>query len=288
MSTAVYYSAGKIYAGVGMWGVDFIETGCYDLEGTHNFTEGENVMGRVYLKEKYKCDRCLRDNFDKPSPHKCLPRGTVRKRGLNYIKRIVAIPFLSESNGRGIYFDKRIYVGCTQKEPQYHEFEPEEGQIDWNQDEQYSSAQSDFTHYLATLTNYSVIGTHTFKDGQTVVEGEDYELEHCEDSLDLNQSTNGNKWTTVAIPLLAPLCNEGMQKLIDTEFENVGDEGLFPNHSDKEVWANGFRAGFTHPAKAQTECFTKQQAENIFMMVDRMKNDGSFSSAKTKILDYIN
>ena len=27
------------------------------------------------------------------------------------------------------------------------------------------------------------------------------------------------------------------------EFENVGDEGLFPNHSDKDIWVNGFKEG---------------------------------------------
>jgi hypothetical protein len=26
-------------------------------------------------------------------------------------------------------------------------------------------------------------------------------------------------------------------------FKNVGDEGLFPNHSDKDIWLNGFVNG---------------------------------------------
>jgi hypothetical protein len=29
-----------------------------------------------------------------------------------------------------------------------------------------------------------------------------------------------------------------------SEFENVGDEGLFPNHSDKDIWVAGFKAGY--------------------------------------------
>jgi hypothetical protein len=28
------------------------------------------------------------------------------------------------------------------------------------------------------------------------------------------------------------------------EFENVGDEGLFPNHTDKDIWVSGFIDGF--------------------------------------------
>ena len=27
-------------------------------------------------------------------------------------------------------------------------------------------------------------------------------------------------------------------------FENIGDEGLFPNHSDKDIWVDGFKAGY--------------------------------------------
>ena len=28
------------------------------------------------------------------------------------------------------------------------------------------------------------------------------------------------------------------------EFKNVGDEGLFPNHSDRDIWVSGFMAGY--------------------------------------------
>jgi hypothetical protein len=37
-------------------------------------------------------------------------------------------------------------------------------------------------------------------------------------------------------PLLEHLANE--------EFKNVGDEGLFPNHTDKDIWIAGFKAGY--------------------------------------------
>ena len=28
------------------------------------------------------------------------------------------------------------------------------------------------------------------------------------------------------------------------ELKNVGDEGLFPNHSDGDIWVSGFKAGY--------------------------------------------
>jgi len=43
-------------------------------------------------KIKYECLLCGRKNFDKPSPHRCTPKGTVRKRGLKYRKYILPHP----------------------------------------------------------------------------------------------------------------------------------------------------------------------------------------------------
>jgi len=37
-------------------------------------------------------------------------------------------------------------------------------------------------------------------------------------------------------PLLDHIANEA--------FKSVGDEGLFPNHTDKDIWINGFKAGY--------------------------------------------
>jgi hypothetical protein len=30
------------------------------------------------------------------------------------------------------------------------------------------------------------------------------------------------------------------EKIANGEFVNVGDEGLFPNHTDKDIWISGF------------------------------------------------
>jgi len=45
---------------------------------------------------------------------------------------------------------------------------------------------------------------------------------------------------------------EGVEQMAFKEFENVGDEGLFPNHSDKDIWVNGFIAGYTSRPAADT------------------------------------
>ena len=37
-----------------------------------------------------------------------------------------------------------------------------------------------------------------------------------------------------------------IEKLAFEEFENVGDEGLFPNHTDKDIWIAGFKAGYSY------------------------------------------
>lgn len=33
------------------------------------------------------------------------------------------------------------------------------------------------------------------------------------------------------------------------EFQNVGDEGLFPNYTDKDIWIDGFVAGYEYAKK---------------------------------------
>lgn len=37
--------------------------------------------------------------------------------------------------------------------------------------------------------------------------------------------------------------------IANEEFNNVGDDGLFPNYSDKDIWIAGFKAGFTYSNK---------------------------------------
>jgi hypothetical protein len=33
---------------------------------------------------------------------------------------------------------------------------------------------------------------------------------------------------------------ENIEEQANKDFKNVGDEGLFPNHSDKDIWLNGY------------------------------------------------
>jgi hypothetical protein len=33
------------------------------------------------------------------------------------------------------------------------------------------------------------------------------------------------------------------------EFTKVGDDGLFPNHTDKDIWISGFKAGYLYMPK---------------------------------------
>ena len=46
---------------------------------------------------------------------------------------------------------------------------------------------------------------------------------------------------------------EEIIKLAEAEFLNIGDEGLFPNHSDKDIWMNGFNAGYATSQHIQGE-----------------------------------
>jgi len=39
-------------------------------------------------------------------------------------------------------------------------------------------------------------------------------------------------------------------KIAEAEFENVPDEGLFPNHSDKDIWMNGFESAIDYMFKS--------------------------------------
>jgi len=37
-----------------------------------------------------------------------------------------------------------------------------------------------------------------------------------------------------------------IEKIAFEEFKNVGDDGLFPNHTDKDIWIAGFKAGYSY------------------------------------------
>ena len=37
-----------------------------------------------------------------------------------------------------------------------------------------------------------------------------------------------------------------IEEIAFEEFKNVGDDGLFPNHTDKDIWIAGFKAGYSY------------------------------------------
>ena len=39
------------------------------------------------------------------------------------------------------------------------------------------------------------------------------------------------------------ISDEEIDNAVVKEYENVGDEKLFPNHTDKDIWMNGFYDG---------------------------------------------
>lgn len=39
------------------------------------------------------------------------------------------------------------------------------------------------------------------------------------------------------------ISDEEIDNAVVLQYENVGDEKLFPNHSDKDIWMNGFYDG---------------------------------------------
>ena len=36
------------------------------------------------------------------------------------------------------------------------------------------------------------------------------------------------------------------EDIANEEFKKVGDEGLFPNYTDKDIWVDGFKAGYMY------------------------------------------
>ena len=58
-----------------------------------------------------------------------------------------------------------------------------------------------------------------------------------------------NKHTTPNIHYTKPgfvekRMRQMLEHLASEEFKSVGDEGLFPNHTDKDIWIAGFKAGY--------------------------------------------
>jgi hypothetical protein len=38
--------------------------------------------------------------------------------------------------------------------------------------------------------------------------------------------------------------NQMLEHLANEAFKSIGDDGLFPNHTDKDIWTAGFKAGY--------------------------------------------
>ena len=43
--------------------------------------------------------------------------------------------------------------------------------------------------------------------------------------------------------------NLEFEEIVNLEFEKVGDDKLFPNHTDKDIWVAGFKAGYEYTQK---------------------------------------
>ena len=61
------------------------------------------------------------------------------------------------------------------------------------------------------------------------------------------------------IDLMNKNAYEDIERLANLEFQDVADEGLFPNHSDKDIWINGFVSAYVY-FKNQND--TKTEWEN--------------------------
>ena len=56
---------------------------------------------------------------------------------------------------------------------------------------------------------------------------------------------------------------ESIEQIAINEFDKVGDDGLFPNHTDKDIWVSGFKAGFEYKCQAvNSDTRLYQQAGN--------------------------
>jgi hypothetical protein len=45
------------------------------------------------------------------------------------------------------------------------------------------------------------------------------------------------------MPKIKEISDEEIDNAVVLRYENVGDEKLFPNHTDKDIWMNGFYEG---------------------------------------------
>ena len=55
---------------------------------------------------------------------------------------------------------------------------------------------------------------------------------------DLKDFDVWKKWKNGEVSLKEE--NIDFESVANEEFKNVGDDGLFPNHTDKDIWISGF------------------------------------------------
>ena len=55
---------------------------------------------------------------------------------------------------------------------------------------------------------------------------------------DLKDFDTWKKWKNGEVSLVDE--NIDYESVANEEFKNVGDDGLFPNHTDKDIWTSGF------------------------------------------------
>lgn len=56
-----------------------------------------------------------------------------------------------------------------------------------------------------------------------------------------------------------------IDEIANEEYEHVGDEKLFPNHTDKQVWMSGFRDGYLYYMKKNNISLIKKHDEDTML-----------------------
>lgn len=63
----------------------------------------------------------------------------------------------------------------------------------------------------------------------------------------INDCTFGDMATTSFAKIIRD--SAFFEAIATVEFGNVGDDGLFPNHTDRDIWVSGFRSGCEYYSK---------------------------------------
>lgn len=81
--------------------------------------------------------------------------------------------------------------------------------------------------------------------------------------------------------------DDSIEVIANQRFKSVGDDGLFPNHSDKDVWVSGFIEGFKEMQKLMEEYIVeaynegqKQQALSSFYTKGHIYYNNKFKNKK--------